>query len=400
MSDSPPIGDLIRRNRPGDFAPMRLGGRDVVVETGFRGSTFVYLIRGGRVVVVRGGESYREDVAVALLDAVDDLIERDDLGSTVHLREIDIPGCALDRAALLGPGHTSFFSGRPELADRGIEVVPVHRSEVAEDTLAERFHSLVLRRKALGISHMDWTRVPTPQAKVLRLDGLPGGILRPNRNARTMSKPAVTQAKRLFDLHLKELAQIGQEFSVRDVRGHELRLRRDFDRLCGTLHLSGSTDSVEVDIPFDAGWEAFGPLFSGAPWDQDALHAAPREPRERLLEMRAYDRKHHRTDTEFLMTPLSSCLGFLRLLTPTTEAFLVFKGRNGGVVQVAWSEASDSGELQLWLETPEPERRRSRGRHVTLVEAEVTVSALANEDRVAVDDLGGLSYVEWVRSPR
>jgi hypothetical protein len=58
-----------------------------------------------------------------------------------------------------------------------------------------------------------------------------------------------------------------------------------------------------------------------------------------------------------------------------------------------WQSESESQQPRLWLETPEPEHRRSRGRHVTLDEAAQMITAHAREDRVAVDDLGDLEHV-------
>ena len=52
-------------------------------------------------------------------------------------------------------------------------------------------------------------------------------------------------------------------------------------------------------------------------------------------------------------------------------------------------------EPRLWLETPEPDLGRSRGRHVTRDEAAEMITILARTGRVAVDDLGGLEDVRW-----
>lgn len=95
--------------------------------------TSVYQIRSGRVVVIRALEgSYREDVAAALLDAVDDLAEANDLGTVVHLRPIDVAGFPLDRAVVLGPTANHCFPDTPALAVRSVQVLPVHSSEVID----------------------------------------------------------------------------------------------------------------------------------------------------------------------------------------------------------------------------------------------------------------------------
>lgn len=55
------------------------------------------------------------------------------------------------------------------------------------------------------------------------------------------------------------------------------------------------------------------------------------------------------------------------------------------------------GEARLWLETPEPEHRRSRGRYATLAEAATMIQILAREDRVAMDGLGDLDTDSWAQ---
>jgi hypothetical protein len=380
MVDGAALVDLIQEGRPGPAVPARVGGHDVLVESGSFG-VFVYQIRGDRILVVHGNKGYRDDVAAALLDAVDGLADGD-LGSTVRLIPIDVPGFALDRAALLGPGHSHFFERRP-LAGRGMQVIPVHRSEAVDGEEYEAFWPGVIG-KNLAIRHWDWTREPSPRADVRRMDDEEGGPYRRNR-----SKPALVRAQTAMEQHLPGLPDDAR-LSVKDVRGHELRLHRDWDRLRGTLHIPSRPRAVEVDIPRHAAWEVFGPLFGGADFDPAVMEA--RRPPEHMLMMRVNDTERRRHDSDDHPATLDECLRWLDALAPTDGNYLVFAGRSDGVVQMRWE---GPGEPRLWLETPEPAHHRSRGRYVTRDEAATMIQALARDDRVAVDDLGGLETVSW-----
>lgn len=372
------LEELIQEGRPAPSAPVRLGRHDVLVEaTGY--GTSVYLVRGGRVLTLRANTGYREDVAIALLDATAGLMDADDLGDRVHLRPIEVPGFALDRAALLGPGRAHFFRGKPALAGLGLQVVPVHRSETADGEACERFEHAVLG-KGLAVRHHDWTRDPRPRADVRRLDDLPDGPYAGNR------KPTVRSAQDVLDREVPDLME-GVRLSLRDMRGRELRLHREWDRIRGTLHVPGEA-AAEVSVPRSSAWRALGPLFLGGEVDSAALSGAAAEPHEAMLEMRVNDRERGRHDERRRPQALDGCLRWLRALAPTDGNFLVFAGRSGGVVQMIWQEGP-----RLWLEAPEPAHRRSRGRHVTLEEAERMITILAEQDRVAVDDLGDLRTV-------
>lgn len=388
MTKDAPLEDLIQEGRIEPSVPARIGRHDVLVEAGPIG-TSVYQIRGERVLTVRGNRGYREEIVAALLDAVDDLADADDLGSIVRLRPIEVPGFALDRAALLGPGHTDFFKNTP-LADRGMQVIPVHRSEAVEGEEYETFWPGVIG-KNLAIRHYDWTREPSPRADVRRLDDGEGGLYR-RRGSRRSPKRGLVKAEMVLKHHLPGLLD-GVRLSAMDVRGHDLRLHREWDRLRGTLQIPGDSEVVDVDIPRLSALAVFGPLFGGADFDADALAAASAAPPEDMLEIRVNDANRRRYDSEDKPASLEECLAWLRALAPTDGNFLVFAGRSGGVVQMMWQSESGSPEPRLWLETPEPEHRRSRGRHVTLDEAEQMITILARADRVAVDDLGDLEHV-------
>jgi hypothetical protein len=388
MMEDASVEDLIQEGRPSPSVPARIGRHDVLVEAGPFG-TSVYQIRGERVLTVRGDKGYREEIVAALLDAVDDLADADDLGSIVRLRPIEVPGFALDRAALLGPGQGSFFQNTP-LADRGMQVIPVHRSEAVDGEEYESFWPGVIG-KNLAIREYDWTREPSPRADVRRLDDGEGGLYR-RKGSRKSKKAALVTAKMVLRYDLPNLLD-GVELSVMDVRGHDLRVHREWDRLRGTLRLPGGSEVVDVDIPRLSALEVFGPLFAGADFDAAALEAASAAPPEDMLAMRVNDEERRRYDSEAHPTSLEECLAWLRALRPHDGNFLVFCGRSDGCVQMMWQSESESQQPRLWLETPEPEHRRSRGRHVTLDEAAQMITALAREDRVAVDDLGDLEHV-------
>jgi hypothetical protein len=388
MADDAPLADLIQEGRPEPAVPARIGRHDVLVESGWVGA-FVYQIRGDRVLVVHAGKGYREDVVAALLDAVDDLADADDLGSTVRLRPIEVPGFALDRAALLGPGHTDFFKNTA-LAERGTQVIPVHRSEAVDGEEYEAFWPGVIG-KNLAIRHHNWTREPSPRADVRRLDDGVGGLYRRNRNSRRSSKPALVTARSVLKQHLPVLSN-DVRLSIVDTRGHDLRLRRDWDRLRGTLQVPGRAEPVDVDIPRLSAWVVFGPLFGGADFEPAVLEAAGSQASEPVLLMRVNDGERGRHDADDHLASLEDCLRWLDVLAPTDGNYLVFAGRSGGVVQMRWQ---GPGEPRLWLETPEPAHRHSRGRYVTRDESAAMIQALAREDGVAVDDLGDLETVPW-----
>ncbi|MEV0399592.1 hypothetical protein [Actinoallomurus sp. NPDC050550] len=386
MADGAPLTDLIQEGRASPAVPARVGHHDVLIESGFVG-VFVYQIRGDRILVVHANKGYRDDIAAALLDAVDDLADADDLGSIVRLRPIEVPGFALDRAALLGPGQTDFFKNR-SLADRGLQVIPVHRSEAVDGEEYEAFWPGVIG-KNLAIRHYDWTREPSPRADVRRLDDGVGGLYRRNRHSRRSSKPALVGARMVLQHDLPALAD-GVRLSVMDVRGHDLRLHREWDRLRGTLQIPGKAEAVDVDIPRLSAWAVFGPLFGGADFEPAALEE--QRPAEHMLMMRVGDSERRRHDRDDHPTSLDECLRWLDALAATDGNYLVFAGRSEGIVQMRWQ---GPGEPRLWLETPEPAHHRSRGRYVTRDEAATMIQTLAHDDRVAVDDLGDLETGTW-----
>ncbi|GAB3987470.1 hypothetical protein GCM10029978_106410 [Actinoallomurus acanthiterrae] len=77
-------------------------------------------------------------------------------------------------------------------------------------------------------------------------------------------------------------------------------------------------------------------------------------------------------------------------LRPRKGNFATFEGRSGAIVQVMWEDGP-----RLWLESPDPAARCSRGRHVTPAEAEELIGVLADEDRVDLARLGDLEVRSW-----
>ncbi|MFG2088692.1 hypothetical protein [Spirillospora sp. NPDC048824] len=362
-----------------DWESKQIGRHDVLIE-GLIG-TFVHLFRGDRVLVCQSNRGYREDVVEALLDAVADLMDAE-LGDTVHVRPIDVPGFALDRAVLLGPGQAPFWEKRdPELRERGLQVVPAYRGEVADGEPASRFRWAVMG-KGLSLRHGEWDRNPVPRALVSRTNGPKRGLPLPKAQDMIMS------AKTALDNYARSLTP-DIEIVLRDVRGRELRLCRDWDRYNGAL--TDGRNELEVSVPADRLWEALGPLFHGADADQATLVADP-DVSYPMLVMRANDR--YRDGTLKSPVPLEQALTALGNLERVDGYFLVFNGRSGGTVQVMW-KGDGPDRPQLWLETPYPDKRELHGRFVTAEEAERMVTTLAVEDRVAVDELDDLEIDTW-----
>jgi hypothetical protein len=379
--DRDSIEDQIRQSRAAPAEPGRVGHHDILRETIRlpRGDmTSVYQIRGGRVVVVRALEgSYRDDVAAALLDAVDDLAEGTDLGPVVHLRPINIAGFPLDRAVVLGPAANRCFPGTPTLTARSVQVLPVHRSEVIDGEEGAGFW-FAMSAKCLGGIDGLWARQPRPRAAVRLLDDWPGGPLR--RGPSLFSVPA----RNLMEAYLLELPR-GVRALVRDARGYEMVLHREWDRLVGTLAAPDGSPNINVVVPRHLAWEVFSPLFHGGNPDPAAFAPVASTREANLLEMTYSSRDCGHADLPVPQV-LDDCLARVRnQITRDAGNFATFTARSGAVVQVLME-----ADGRLWLETPSPATHQVRGRHVTIDEAERMITVLARQDRSAVEELGNL----------
>ena len=73
-----------------------------------------------------------------------------------------------------------------------------------------------------------------------------------------------------------------------------------------------------------------------------------------------------------------------------TGGWATYATQSGAVVQNVW-EAGPT----LWMESPDQTAGLSRGRHVTLAEAEQVITILARQDRVTIGDLGETREIPW-----
>ncbi|MFC5752806.1 DUF6891 domain-containing protein [Actinomadura rugatobispora] len=102
------------------------------------------------------------------------------------------------------------------------------------------------------------------------------------------------------------------------------------------------------------------------------------------------DYTRDRAEDEPITMSFEDFRGLLYELVPAGDNFITCEGRSGQVVQGMWEEGP-----RFWLETPDPGARCSYGRWATLDEAAEVVRALAEDDRVALTDLGDLETVVW-----
>ncbi|GLY02057.1 hypothetical protein [Actinoplanes sp. NBRC 101535] len=79
----------------------------------------------------------------------------------------------------------------------------------------------------------------------------------------------------------------------------------------------------------------------------------------------------------------------LRGMPPRSRSWLCAVSRSERVVQMVYEDGG------LWLETPDVARSASVGKYATLDEAERMLAVLAAEDRVAIDELPGVTVKPW-----
>jgi hypothetical protein len=86
---------------------------------------------------------------------------------------------------------------------------------------------------------------------------------------------------------------------------------------------------------------------------------------------------------------LAETLDVLRRLPTGRRSWLCAVTPAGGVVQMRWEQG------RLWLETPNPSDATSTGKFAGLDEAELMLTVLATEDRVAIGELEGVTTQPW-----
>ncbi|MFI0371019.1 DUF6891 domain-containing protein [Actinomadura sp. 1N219] len=140
--------------------------------------------------------------------------------------------------------------------------------------------------------------------------------------------------------------------------------------------------SDRIHVPLTWRRRRFGPL---ATWPDGP---AP-EPTTPLLEVFYSGYRGGVQNAEVPMS-LGEARSVLLELAPYDGNFAGFVGRSEGCVQVTWTKAGD-----LSLDSPDPENRCFRRRNVTMTEAETMITILAEQDRVAIEDLGNLTTEPW-----
>jgi hypothetical protein len=86
---------------------------------------------------------------------------------------------------------------------------------------------------------------------------------------------------------------------------------------------------------------------------------------------------------------LAETLDVLRRLPTWRGSWLCAVSPTGGIVQMRWEHG------HLWLETPNPSDATSTGKVASLDEAELMLTILATEDRVAITELDGVTTKPW-----
>lgn len=367
MSDDE-IVERIRQERKRDSQPAVIGGHRVLVDTiRMPGGvvTTVHRVRDGRITVLHAGaDSFREDVAAALLDVPPTAT------GVIQPIPIDVPGVLLDRALVLTDDD-----------ERTVTVVAVHHSEILAGEPEKDFRTAISSH-GTGLTHRlnNWERHPVPRADARLLDEWPGGVMRRSKRFHPW------QAERILSTVAPD-GPAGVRVEIRSTAGHTLILERRWDRGTGTLTFPDGRDAA-IDLPRHELWTRLGPLFLGE--RADPVTVAEGTPETDVLEMR-YQTEDRGWASLPRMEALGDCVARLdRQISRTPGNWAVFTSRSDAVIQV---ECTDTGEL--WLETPDPATKQSRGRVVTLLEAASLLEILAREDRSAVDDLPGIETVDW-----
>ncbi|MET8154573.1 hypothetical protein ACIBSW_07940 [Actinoplanes sp. NPDC049668] len=372
------IAERIRRTRRCDQPVSMIGEHPVLIDTTRTPAgtvTTAHRVRDGRITVLRAAAgSFRDDVAQALLDMPPVA------PGTIQPIALDVPGLRLDRALMLGPAEDSDLD--PDLNERTVTVVAVHHSEILPGEPERDFH-LAISPHGTGLAHRldDWNRPPVPRADARLLDDWPGGAIR--------------RSDRLHPWHAERiLARVAPEgpaevrVEIRATDGHALILQRRWDRAVGTLTSPDGTTNP-IDLPRHDLWAGLAPIFLGESQD-NLVTISPGTPEADVLEMR-YQTLDRGSASLPVLETLDRCTARLdRQILRTPGNWAVFTSRSDAVIQVDCTE-----EGRLWLETPDPATKRSRGLHVTVQEAAALLEILAREDRSAVPDLPDAETIPW-----
>jgi hypothetical protein len=188
-------------------------------------------------------------------------------------------------------------------------------------------------------------------------------------------------AQRLAALHLAWLPA-GTRVGLAVPDGSTLVVGRSWDRLVGELtRPAGAVVRYEVD--WMAAW-ALVALLGGESFPPDAAQVCG----EPLVEV-TYDHSAGQRDSAVLMGVAES-VRVLREMPVRTGSWAAYAARSGAIVQHRWEPGP-----RLWMETPDPAANASRGRHVTIAEAEHVITALIADGTVTLADHGDLTTVSW-----
>ncbi|WP_163511310.1 DUF6891 domain-containing protein [Fodinicola acaciae] len=144
---------------------------------------------------------------------------------------------------------------------------------------------------------------------------------------------------------------------------------------------------LRVDWNGDAAKRIRVPLTWHRRWLGDPGPAAYNESADDRLVVTYFDRVRNNADVELLLS-FADCKSLLDRLPAGEGNFATFRGRSGDIVQIYY-------EPRLWLDSPDPTARVSRGRYATVAEVVRMVDVLAREDRVALHELGELEVRPW-----
>ncbi|MEV2276384.1 hypothetical protein AB0I72_12415 [Nocardiopsis sp. NPDC049922] len=163
-------------------------------------------------------------------------------------------------------------------------------------------------------------------------------------------------------------------------RGDTIRIERDFDVLrVRETGLALSRERVEEPL---SRWAV------GGVWpEEDAV-----SDRIGMVEASYQDTSADGIGAVDVPEPMETAAAraLVHRLTAAPDSFAVFVAHDGSCVQMMWHAGP-----RLWMETPDLKESLSRGRHVSVSEAEEMVRILAEEGRVALDELGELTVITW-----